>query len=156
MRTLYSILNRMWSGIWVSASSWLWLRNANLLFDTYHALSDFSLKDGAREDRAQNALGTTAAFDYEIYDEMSIKETSLNVLFSNTPTTRRLTKYLGVEVLDEYENSPLHAVIATLGTIAINKSMSFLIHSWVTAMRKLIPKSHSTSYSVLSTTPSPG
>ena len=155
MRTLYSILNRMWSGIWVSTSSWLWLRNANLLFDTYHALSDFSLKDGAREDRAQNALGTTAAFDYEIYDEMSIKETFLNVLFSNTPTTRRLTKYLGVEVLDEYENSPLYAVIDTLGTIAINKFMSFLIHSWVTAMRKLIPNSHSTSYSVLHTTSSP-
>ena len=107
---------------------------AHLLFDTYHELSDFSLKDGARDDRAQNALGTTTTGDYEIHDEMSIKKTSLNELFSSTPTKRRLTKYLAIGVLDEYENDPHHAVIASYGpTIAINKPHvlpdTFMSHS---------------------------
>ena len=49
---------------------------SHLLFDTYHELYDFSLKDGARDDRAQNALGTISTVDYEeIHDEMSIKKT---------------------------------------------------------------------------------
>ena len=59
---------------------------AHLLFDTYHEIGDFSLKDGAREERAQNALGTTSTGDYEIHDEMSIKKTSLNELYSSTET----------------------------------------------------------------------
>ena len=88
----------------------------------------------SRTEHVKNALGTTATGDYEIHDEMSIKKTSLNELFSSTPTKRRLTKYLGEGVLDEYENDLLHALIASFGTtIAINKPHvlpdTFLSHS---------------------------
>ena len=95
---------------------------AHVLFDMYHELYDFILKGGARDDRAQNALGTTTTVDYEIHDEMSIKKTSLNELFSCTPTKRRLTKYLALGVLDRYKNDPRHVVIVSDGPIiAINE-----------------------------------
>ena len=128
---------------------------AHDLFDMYHELYDFSLKDGARDDRAQNALGTTTTVDYEIHDEMSIKKTSLNELFSSTPTKRRLTEYLALGVLDMYKNDPRHVVIVSYGpTIAINNPMSFLIHSLVTVMRKLTRSFPYIFSSVLSTMPS--
>ena len=107
---------------------------AHLLFDTYKELGDFSLKDGARERRAQDAVGTTTPGDFDIHDEMSLKKTPLKELFSSTPTKRKLTKYFAEGVLDEYEGDHLHVVITSYGTtIAINKPHilheSFTSHS---------------------------
>ena len=96
-----------------------------LLFDIYKELGDFSFKEGAREQRAQDALGRSAAGDYEIHDQMSLKKTPLKELFNSIPTKRRLTKYLAEAVLEEYEGDLHHVVIVSYGTtIAINKPHS--------------------------------
>ena len=98
---------------------------AHLLFDTYREIGDFSLKDGARKEIAQNALGTTSTGNYEIHDEMSIKKTSPNELHSSTETKRRLTKYFAEGLLLEYKDDPIHTVIVSYGTtIAINEPHS--------------------------------
>ena len=52
---------------------------SHVLFDTYKELSDFSLKDGAREQRAQNGLNATPG-NFDIHDVMSLKRTTLREL----------------------------------------------------------------------------
>ena len=95
--------------------------------------------------------------DYEIHDEMSIKKTSLNELFSSTPTKRRLTKYLALGVLDRYKNDPRHVVIVSYGPIiAINEPHvlpdTFTSHSHEEANRKIpLHILFSVEYNVLST-----
>ena len=53
---------------------------------------------GARESRAEAALGTSVTDDYDIHDEMSLKKTKLIELFHSTATKRKLTKYLALGV----------------------------------------------------------
>ena len=84
-------------------------------------MSDFSLKDGAREQRAQNGLNATPG-NFDIHDEMSLKRTTLRELFCSIPTKRRLTTYFAEAVLSEYNGDSNHVVIVSYGTnIAINK-----------------------------------
>ena len=99
---------------------------SRLFFDTYNEIAEFSLKDGAREQRAEsvsNELPNQYSNDgYQIHDEMSLKKTPLSELFTNTKTKKRLTMYLAKAVLEEYDGNKDHKVIVIFGTtININK-----------------------------------